>query len=75
MGEPVDIICLDFQEVFDVVTHQRLLRKLYSQGISGRSSYGSIIGWAPRNRDWVSMGNFYHSHRNESTVHKQEIWR
>ena len=36
MGEPVDIVCVDFQKAFDVVPHQRLLRKLHSQGIRGQ---------------------------------------
>ena len=32
-GELVDIVYLDFQKAFDVVHHQRLLRKLQSKGI------------------------------------------
>ena len=30
LGEPVDIVYLDFQKAFDTVPHQRLLRKLHS---------------------------------------------
>ena len=36
VGEPVDIVYLDFQKAFDTVPHQRLLRKLHSQGIRGQ---------------------------------------
>ena len=36
MGETVDIVYLDFQKAFDAVPHQRLLRKLHSQGIRGQ---------------------------------------
>ena len=36
MGEPVDMVYLDFQKVFDAVPHQRLLRKLHSQAIRGQ---------------------------------------
>lgn len=36
MGEPVDITFLDFQNGFDTVPYQRLLRKYHSQGIRGQ---------------------------------------
>ena len=36
VGELLDIIYLDFQKEFDVVPHQRLLRKLHSQEIRGQ---------------------------------------
>ena len=42
-GLPVDIIYLDFQKVFDKVTHQRLLLKLKAHGIRD-----GIIDWIER---------------------------
>ena len=39
-GSPVDIIYLDFQEAFDKVPHQRLLRKLKAHGKGG-----GLIDW------------------------------
>ena len=34
-GLPIDIICKDFSKVFDLVPHQRLLRKIKNMGIIG----------------------------------------
>ncbi|CAM5105037.1 unnamed protein product [Natator depressus] len=39
-GDPVDIVCLDFQKAFDKVPHQKVLRKLSSHGIRGK-----ILSW------------------------------
>ena len=39
-GSPVDVIYLDFQNAFDKVPHQRLIRKLKSHGMGI-----SIINW------------------------------
>jgi ribonucleases P/MRP protein subunit RPP40 len=32
-GEPVDVICLDFQKVFDKVPHRRSMKKVFAVGI------------------------------------------
>ena len=39
-GNPVDVICLDFQKAFDKVPHARLICKLKAHGISGK-----ILTW------------------------------
>ena len=37
-GKPVDIFYLDFQKAFDKVPHMRLLKKLGTNEISGRTN-------------------------------------
>ena len=39
-GEPVDVIYLDFAKAFDSVPHQRLLKKLYANGVRGK-----LLNW------------------------------
>ena len=39
-GEPVDVVFLDFQKVFDKVPHKRLLRKIEAHGVGGR-----VLAW------------------------------
>jgi len=43
-GDPVDVIYLDFQKVFDKVPHCRLLQKIRVHGITGSiiNSVGTI---------------------------------
>ena len=36
VGDPVDVVYLDFRKAFDAVPHNRLLRKLSSYGIAGK---------------------------------------
>ena len=35
LGDPVDVVYLDFQKAFDKVPHKRLLKKLRAMGIRG----------------------------------------
>eukprot|EP00061_Rhincodon_typus_P006357 g26918.t1 len=39
-GEPVDMICLDFQKAFDKVSYRRLLNKSEAHGVSGK-----VLAW------------------------------
>ena len=53
-GEPVDIICIDFQKAFDKVPHQRLCRKLESHGING-NVLNWIQGWLKNRKQRVDI--------------------
>ena len=53
-GEPVDIVCLDFQKAFDTVPHQRLLGKLYGQEIR-RPVLLSIENWLRTRKERVGV--------------------
>ncbi|CAM5107791.1 unnamed protein product [Natator depressus] len=48
MGNPVDIVYLDFQKAFDKVPHQKFLNEVRSQGISGE-----ILSWISK---WLKDG-------------------
>ena len=50
-GSPVDIIYLDFQKVFDKVTHQRLILKLKTHDIGD-----GIIDWIEQRLTDVRQG-------------------
>ena len=39
----MNLIFLDFQKAFDIVSHQRLLLKLKAYGITGQALFGNFI--------------------------------
>ena len=56
IGEPVDVLYLDFAKAFDKVPHQRLLYKLREIGITGKL-HNWIAKWLIGRRQRVRIGN------------------
>ena len=40
LGQPVDVVYLDFAKAFDTVTHKRLIQKLRAYGVKGK-----LLNW------------------------------
>jgi len=52
VGNPVDVIYLDFQKAFDKVPHARLICKLKAHGMSGKILTW-IENWLPNEKQKV----------------------